>query len=101
MQSMRKIQIMSYLKKGAEFTFTHEFRGDVYTVEVTVLEECKPCAMAAIGRPYITGPGPYLGLIPKLGGEWIPHDHPLLTPLDGYRGMLTAADAAYHHQIGS
>ena len=99
MQSMRKFQIMAYLKKGALFTFTHEFRGDVYTVEVTVLEECKPCAMAAIGRPYITGPGPYLELRPKRRGQCVPADHPLLDPFGGYPGLLAAAQATYHHQI--
>ncbi|KKM90291.1 hypothetical protein LCGC14_1240220 [marine sediment metagenome] len=99
MQSMRKFQIMTYLKKGAEFTFTYDFGAVAYAVDVTVFGECRPCAMAAIGRPYITGPGPYLELRPKRRGQCVPADHPLLDPFGGYPGLLAAAQAAYHHQI--
>lgn len=89
---------MAYLKKGAEFTFIHDFGDGAYTVDVTVLEECKPCAMAALGRPYITGPGPYLEARPKRGDQYVPASHPLLNPFDGYRRLLAAAQVAYHHQ---
>ena len=89
---------MAYLKKGAKFKFAHGYRGEIFFVSVEVLEECKPCAMAALGRPYITGPGPYLRLTPMLNGQPLPKTHPLNKPFKGGARLLAAAQTAYHHQ---
>ena len=90
---------MSYLKSGAKFSFDHEYIDVTYTVDVTVIEECKPCAMAARGRPYITSPGAYLRVTPMLDGQPLPETHPLNDPFKiGGRRLLTAAQTAYHHQ---
>ena len=88
---------MSYLKSGAKFSFDHEYIDVTYTVDVTVIEECRPCARAAEGRPYITGPGPHLRLKPMLNGRRLPAGHSLNVPFRGGSRLLAAAQAAYHH----
>ena len=87
---------MPYLKKGAKYSFFHHYRGDTLLIHVEVLEECKPFSMAAIGRPYITGPGPYLRLTPIINGRSLPKTHPLNDPFKGGPQLLACAQNIYH-----
>ena len=87
---------MSYLKKGARFNFNHDYLGDTVHVAVEVLEECKPCALESVGRPYITGPGPYLRVTPIINGRPLSKTHPLNDPFKGLPQLLACAQDIYH-----
>ena len=89
---------MTYLKKGARYSFFHDYRAETLLIHVEVLEECKPCALAARGRPYITAPGPYLRLTPMFNEQPLPEIHPLNNPFKGSARLHALAQAIYHQK---